>query len=207
LFPGTRRLSAARLTSPAKGVSSSVGPVWTLLSSVGSVALPLSFGPHREGAGGNRTHDIQSARSQRAAGCQQAFLTRRACRTSSLETGQGQHDAKAHDEGASRESNPWCSRQDSNLHCLSTPGLSRVAKPIRIRERENTAGMPWATGFEPMASRRDQDRVLHHVELHPEHARLVRTPRVELGWDAYKTSWLHRSRVRMLVRGERIELS
>ena len=47
-----------------------------------------------------------------------------------------------------------------------------------------------------MASRRDQDRVLHHVELHPEHARLVRTPRVELGWDAYKTSWLDRSRVR-----------
>ena len=39
--------------------------------------------------------------------------------------------------------------------------------------------------------------VLHHVELHPKHARLVRTPRVELGWDAYKTSWLHRSRVRI----------
>ena len=40
------------------------------------------------------------------------------------------HDARAHDEGASRESNPRCSRQDSNLHCLSTPGLGRVAKPF-----------------------------------------------------------------------------
>ena len=55
-----------------------------------------------------------------------------------------------------------CSRQDSNLHCLSTPGLSRVAKPFA------------------------------YASENPK----VRTPRVELGWDAYKTSWLDRSRVR-----------
>ena len=79
-------------------------------------------------------------------------------------TQEGPHDAKAHDEGASRESNPRCSRQDSNLHCLSTPGLSRVAKPFAYASVECVMR--------------------------------VRTPRVELGSDAYKTSWLDRSRVR-----------
>ena len=51
-------------------------------------------------------------------------------------------------------------------------------------------------GFEPATSR-IRTELSSQVEVHPEKVCWrVRTPRVELGWDAYKTSWLDRSRVR-----------
>jgi hypothetical protein len=77
------------------------------------------------------------------------------------------------------------------------PGSEPGGYAIRLREREH-ASMLWATGFEPMASSVGSEpkcsTTLSYTQSMP---RMVRTPRVELGWNAYKASWLHRSHVRI----------
>ena len=133
-FPGTRRLSTARLASPGKGVVRPSGRFERDRLQV-CCSTRLSYSDLRRWRDSNPRHPGFSLDSDEPTGHQandprrnpplghRAWNPRRA-RTMRKRT-----------KRCSRESNPRCSRQDSNLHRLSTPGLCRAAMPIRLRER------------------------------------------------------------------------
>ena len=158
MCPGTRRLSTARLASPGEGVCSSVGPVRKNRLQVCRSTTELQRLAPLTGIE-PATSSFSLVADERADFQLSGSSSQTAYRTSSQKPEWGQPDAKAHDEGASRESNPRCSRQDSNLHRLSTPGLSRVAMPFAYasdvaresaRRESNSAGplirRPGSTG-------------------------------------------------------------